>query len=65
MIGDILNDVEAGNRAGCKTILLNNGNETEWVLSPNRQPTYVCGDWNEAAAIIVQYAKATTSVEHV
>jgi len=27
MIGDILNDVEAGNTAGCKTILLDNGNE--------------------------------------
>jgi phosphoglycolate phosphatase-like HAD superfamily hydrolase len=31
MIGDILNDVEAGNRAGCKTVLIDNGNETEWV----------------------------------
>src|SRR5690606_33538868 len=30
MIGDILHDVEAGNRAGCKTILIDNGNETEW-----------------------------------
>jgi hypothetical protein len=30
MIGDILHDVEAGNRAGCRTVLLDNGNETEW-----------------------------------
>jgi D-glycero-D-manno-heptose 1,7-bisphosphate phosphatase len=65
MIGDILNDVEAGNRAGCRTMLLNNGNETEWVLSSNRQPTYMCKSWREAAAIIVHYAKETTSVEHV
>jgi D-glycero-D-manno-heptose 1,7-bisphosphate phosphatase len=65
MIGDILNDVEAGNRAGCKSILLNNGNETEWALSPNRQPTYMCKSWSEAAAIIVHYAKENASVEHV
>ncbi|MEC4819406.1 MAG: HAD hydrolase-like protein [Scytonema sp. PMC 1069.18] len=24
-IGDILNDVEAGHRAGCKTVLIDNG----------------------------------------
>lgn len=38
MIGDILNDVEAGNQAGCRTILIDRGNETEWVLNPYRQP---------------------------
>jgi D-glycero-D-manno-heptose 1,7-bisphosphate phosphatase len=31
MVGDILDDVEAGNRAGCRTIMLNNGNETQWL----------------------------------
>jgi D-glycero-D-manno-heptose 1,7-bisphosphate phosphatase len=65
MIGDILNDVEAGNRAGCKTILLDNGNETEWVFSNNRHPAFTCNGWKEAAAIIVQYAKENTSVEHL
>jgi len=29
MIRDILKDIEAGCSAGCKTILVNNGNETE------------------------------------
>jgi D-glycero-D-manno-heptose 1,7-bisphosphate phosphatase len=38
MIGDILNDVEAGNRAGCKSILIDNGNETEWLLNDLRIP---------------------------
>ena len=33
-IGDILNDVEAGHLAGCRTILIDNGNETQWQLSP-------------------------------
>ena len=40
MIGDILNDVEAGNAAGCKTILIDNGNETEWILNAQRMPDY-------------------------
>jgi len=65
MIGDILHDCEAGNRAGCSTILLNTGNETEWVLNNNRRPNYVCSCWSEAAGIIIQYANAKASVEHV
>lgn len=52
-IGDILNDVEAGRRAGCQTILLNNGNETEWILTSNRIPHYVVTDLAEATPIIV------------
>lgn len=65
MIGDILNDVEAGNRAGCTTILLNNGNETEWEVNNNRRPDHVCSNWKEAATIIIQYANQLTRVEHV
>src|SRR5690606_30408274 len=53
MIGDILNDVEAGNRAGCKTILINNGNETEWENGPHRQPTYIAFDLLQAAEFIL------------
>jgi D-glycero-D-manno-heptose 1,7-bisphosphate phosphatase len=34
MVGDILDDVEAGNRAGCRTILVDNGNETQWSRTP-------------------------------
>jgi D-glycero-D-manno-heptose 1,7-bisphosphate phosphatase len=52
MIGDILNDVEAGNRAGCKTILINNGNETEWVLGEFRVPDYFAASVLEAAIMI-------------
>src|SRR4051812_44705234 len=36
MVGDILNDVEAGNRAGCGTVLIDNGHETEWHWSAAR-----------------------------
>ena len=53
MIGDILNDVEAGKSAGCKTILLNNGNETEWIISENRTPDFTLQNWDEIAATII------------
>jgi D-glycero-D-manno-heptose 1,7-bisphosphate phosphatase len=54
MIGDILNDVEAGNRAGCKSILIDNGNETECVMNGRRQPTARVKDINEAAEFILK-----------
>jgi D-glycero-D-manno-heptose 1,7-bisphosphate phosphatase len=53
-IGDILNDVEAGRRAGCQTILLDNGNETEWILSSQRIPHFRANDLMEASAMIQQ-----------
>jgi histidinol-phosphate phosphatase family protein len=55
MVGDILNDAESGNRAGCKTVLINNGNETEWVESSFRTPTNVSPDFFTAAQFIVNY----------
>lgn len=53
MIGDILDDVEAGRRAGCRTILLDVGNETHRRVSPLRTPHHSCHDLLEAARIIV------------
>lgn len=44
MIGDILNDVEAGNRAGCHTVLINNGGETTWKLNAFNKPDLVVKD---------------------
>lgn len=38
MLGDILDDVEAGNRAGCRSVLVGSEHETEWVLTPGRRP---------------------------
>lgn len=52
-IGDILNDVEAGRRGNCRTILIDNGNETEWKLSPLRQPHYTVKDLFSAAEVIL------------
>jgi histidinol-phosphate phosphatase family protein len=53
LIGDILDDVEAGNHAGCGTILLDAGNETEWVLAPGRYPGHVARDLAEASDVIL------------
>lgn len=54
MIGDILNDVEAGNRAGCSTVLIDNGNETEWVSGHHRVPTVIAKSIDEAAILILK-----------
>jgi D-glycero-D-manno-heptose 1,7-bisphosphate phosphatase len=53
MIGDILDDVEAGRRAGCRTCLIDNGNETEWRMNEARRPDCVAADLAQAAALIL------------
>jgi D-glycero-D-manno-heptose 1,7-bisphosphate phosphatase len=54
IVGDILDDVEAGHRAGCRSVLLDVGNETEWKLSPIRSPDARCADLGEAAQFILR-----------
>ncbi|HEX7082340.1 MAG TPA: HAD family hydrolase [Gammaproteobacteria bacterium] len=53
LVGDILDDVEAGRRAGCRTILIDNGNETEWRLARERLPHHAVANLAEAARLIV------------
>ncbi|MEA2642937.1 MAG: D-glycero-D-manno-heptose 1,7-bisphosphate phosphatase [Chloroflexota bacterium] len=53
MIGDILDDVEAGRRAGCRTVLVDVGNETEWLPGPQRTPHLMVRSLAEAAEAIV------------
>lgn len=48
-VGDILDDVEAGRRAGCRTLLLDNGHETVWKRSPLRWPDQVATNLADAA----------------
>jgi len=50
-IGDILDDVEAGNRAGCQTILVDLGSESPPSTSL-RRPLAVARDTHHALAII-------------
>jgi histidinol-phosphate phosphatase family protein len=52
LVGDILDDVEAGWRAGCRTVLIDNGNETEWRPGPRRRPHHVAADLAEAVRLI-------------
>jgi D-glycero-D-manno-heptose 1,7-bisphosphate phosphatase len=63
MIGDILNDVEAGNRAGCCTILIDNGNETEWRMNECRTPAFIAKNILEAAAHIKMATTKTVQYE--
>lgn len=51
MIGDILDDVEAGNRAGCRTVLADLGTE-QAPGDPLRRPDYVARDAAHALTIV-------------
>lgn len=62
MVGDILDDVEAGRRAGCRTVLLDVGNETLWQLGPWREPHHRCGDLLQAAGVILGALQAAAPV---
>jgi D-glycero-D-manno-heptose 1,7-bisphosphate phosphatase len=53
MVGDILHDVEAGRSAGCRTVLVNNGHETEWRFTGARCPDHVAPTVLRAAQLIV------------
>ena len=53
MVGDILDDVEAGRRAGCRTVLIDNGNETEWADAPGRRPHLTAANLADAAGQIL------------
>lgn len=49
MMGDILDDIEAGHRAGCRAVLVDNGGETEWQMTQLRRPDFVVADLDAAA----------------
>lgn len=52
MIGATLDDVEAGNRAGCRTVMIDSGLETSWRLGRSRVPTRIAPDVYTAALLI-------------
>lgn len=45
MLGDTLDDVEAGHRAGAGGLLFDSGRETAWRRSPLREPDARLRDW--------------------
>lgn len=57
LVGDILDDVEAGRRAGCRTVLIDNGNETEWKLNPWRIPHWTVADLDAASLVVQRHSK--------
>jgi histidinol-phosphate phosphatase family protein len=59
MVGDILDDVEAGRRAGCRTVLVDRGGETEWRWSIDRTPDAIAPDLPRAVAWILGADAAT------
>lgn len=61
LVGDILDDVEAGRRAGCRTVLIVNGGETEWSLSPLRLPEFLAADLASAARTIADCGPRTAA----
>lgn len=54
MLGDLLDDVEAGHRAGATGLLLDTGGETAWRRSPLREPAGVFSDWPSLADHVLQ-----------
>ncbi len=58
-VGDILDDVEAGNRAGCRTILVDLDTES-LPQHPLRVPTFVARDTLSALRII-EHVEVTTT----
>lgn len=49
IVGDTLDDVEAGHRAGCGGLLFHSGGETVWRRSPLREPDAGFHDWTALA----------------
>ncbi|MBK1441564.1 HAD family hydrolase [Parapedobacter sp. ISTM3] len=55
MVGDILDDVEAGNRAGCKTVLIDGlRRERKNVLNEHQRPSYIADSFTQAANLIIK-----------
>jgi len=61
MVGDLLDDVEAGRRAGCATVLVDSGGETEWRDGEHRRPHYRARDLAEAAEIILAHDRRAST----
>ncbi|KWF22739.1 D-glycero-alpha-D-manno-heptose-1,7-bisphosphate 7-phosphatase [Burkholderia pseudomultivorans] len=54
MIGDILDDIEAGRAAQCRTILVDRGHETEWRIDAARTPHYVVDRLDLAVDVVAR-----------
>lgn len=48
MIGDVLEDIEAGKKAGCKTVLVNESDGNKWKFNKFNTPDYIVKNFNQA-----------------
>jgi histidinol-phosphate phosphatase family protein len=53
VVGDTLDDVEAGSRVRCHTVLVDTGTETEWRIDALRRPEHLAGSLRHAARCIL------------
>jgi phosphoglycolate phosphatase-like HAD superfamily hydrolase len=63
MIGDRLDDVEAGVRAGCRTILVDHGADTRWRTGRLRTPNAIVYDFCDAVSIVVDEPRSADRVQ--
>lgn len=61
-IGNTLTDVEAGQRAGCRTILLDRGQQTKQNTLSSPTPDYHAADLAESAELIFSAATELTAL---
>lgn len=62
MVGDTLDDVEAGRRCGCRAVLFDSGGETVWRRAPLRMPHRRLTDWVDVAQLIVAHHRGLQEV---
>ncbi len=62
MVGDTLDDVEAGQRAGARGLLFDSGGETLWRRSPLREPQATFTDWDALADQVLRELAAEAPV---
>jgi len=54
LVASTLDQVESGLRAGCRTVLVDDGHEREWRLSEKRLPHHVAQSPAESALLILE-----------
>lgn len=59
IVGDTLDDVEAGHRAGSRGLLFDSGGETVWRRSPLREPDARFTDWTALADHVERHLAQT------
>lgn len=62
LVGDILDDVDAGHRAGCRSVLVDLGTESP-PSAPERRPDYIARDTRHALRLIQSIERGEATAE--